>query len=48
MTPQDWERINEATERAIEHMRDAIRWARAGEKRTRQNGDDQEQDEAKE
>lgn len=42
MTSSDWERINQDTQRAIEHMKWLIEIAEAGKKRTRSNGSDTE------
>lgn len=38
MTSSDWERINQDTQRAIEHMKRLIEIVEAGKKRTRGNG----------
>lgn len=40
MTASDWERVNQDTQRAIEHMRRLIEIAEAGKKRTHGNGSD--------
>ena len=35
MTPSDWERIRQDTERAIEYMKVVIAWAEIGKKKPR-------------
>ena len=49
MTPADWERVRQDTERAIEYMKVLIRWADAGKgKHWPKSAEEKEQKEDKE
>jgi len=37
MTPSDWERVRQDTERAIKYMKVVIAWAEIGKKRPKQD-----------